>query len=62
MLTLNPHFLSPLHGILKMGKMTLGPKVSFEIIATRIFNSIQILTAQEDDGGNYHSRGAIHPT
>ena len=22
--------------------------------------SIQILTAQEDDGGNYHSRGAIH--
>ena len=23
-------------------------------------NSIQILTAQEDDGGNYHSRGAIH--
>ena len=24
------------------------------------FDSIQILTAQEDDGGNYHSRGAIH--
>ena len=23
-------------------------------------DSIQILTAQEDDGGNYHSRGAIH--
>ena len=21
---------------------------------------IQILTAQEDDGGNYHSRGAFH--
>ena len=25
-----------------------------------VVDDIQILTAQEDDGGNYHSRGAIH--
>ena len=24
------------------------------------YNSIQILTAHEDDGGNYHSQGGVH--
>ena len=33
---------------------------SLKIVSNDQGNNIQILTAQSDDGGNYHSQGAVH--
>ena len=43
-----------------VGSICTGIFSNFSLTETIVKNSKQILTAQSDGGGNYHSQGAVH--